>query len=85
MKTLTVAKAEPVHPKSVEGCLIYISDPLPNFSNEDWEEKSTEFFEGQAAAIVDALQENLPGGTFDAVLRELCKRKACLFRVPIYS
>ncbi len=82
MKTVIVAKAEGIEIYGAGDFTIEISGSIPNFG-EDWVEQSMEFFEEQASLIVDALQTHLPGGTLDAVLRELCKRKACLFRVPI--
>lgn len=41
-----------------------------------------EFYIGEARRLADALQNHLPGGTFDQLLAELCRRKASLFRVP---
>ena len=85
-KTIIVAKAAPdVVATVVEDCTIEICDPTPNFDGDDYPLTSLEFFEGQASVIVDALQTHLPGGTLDAVLRELCKRKACLLREAINS
>lgn len=90
MKTLTVCKAESLREAVTEDALIQISDPIPRFDFQlvtlpAWEQTVREFYEGQATVIVDVLQQHLPGGTLDAVLRELCKRKACLLRVPISS
>ena len=81
MKTVCVSKSESFRETITEDCRIDINSPIPIYSDSDWEEKSLAFFEIQATLIVDALQTHLPGGTLDAVLRELCKRKACLLRV----
>ncbi len=83
MKTIIVSKAESGRKTIAEDCTIFIQLPMPDFKDSDWAEKSLVFFEQQATEIVDALQDHLPGGTLDAVLRELCKRRACLLRVPI--
>ena len=83
MKTLIVAKAESSPSMPVDDCVIHINNSIPDFKGDDYVEKSLVFFEVQATVIVDALQTHLHGGTLDAVMRELCKRKACLFRVPI--
>ncbi len=83
METIFVSKAEYVPSTITRDCRIFITQPIPDFKGSDYVEKSLEFYEKQASKIVDALQAHLPGGTLDAVLRELCKRKACLFRGPI--
>ena len=85
MKSLIVCKAERTGVVQAEDRTIEISDPIPSFSDNAWEKNSMEFFEWQASQIVDALQASLPGGTLDAVLREMHKRKACLLRVPSSS
>ncbi len=87
MKTIIVSKGEGTPTSDVsdviELCVIQISERIPDYNCKDWAKQSLVFYEQQATVIVDALQFHLPGGTTDAVLRELCKRKACLFRVPI--
>ena len=83
MKTVCVSKAESFREKNTEDCVIHINRSIPGYEDSDWEKESLEFFEQEATEIVDALQNHLPGGTLDAVLRELCKRKACLLRVPM--
>ncbi len=37
----------------------------------------------QANALADALFNSLPGGTVDALLAEMLRRKASLFRIPL--
>lgn len=37
----------------------------------------------QAAALADAMLASLPGGTVDALLAELMRRRASLFSVPL--
>jgi hypothetical protein len=39
-------------------------------------------FADQARLLVDALITSLPGGTFDAILVEMMRRKVSLFVVP---
>ncbi len=85
MRELIVAKADSTAGVEVDDCTIGISIRVPDFEDGEWEKRSAEYFEGQATEIVNALQTHLPGRTFDAVLRELLKRRACLLRVPIGS
>lgn len=83
MKNLTVAKGESTGRIEVDDCTIVIEDPVPDVNDRDLFADPSEFFNGQASVIVDALQAHLPGGTFDAVLREMLNRKASLLRVPL--
>lgn len=46
-------------------------------------ESAKELYADQATKLVDALLESLPGGTVDAMLVELLRRKATLLRVPM--
>jgi len=40
-------------------------------------------YHGKAAEVVDALATHLPGGLFDAMFTEMCRRKASVLSVPL--
>lgn len=57
-------------------CLTTYGYP-PDFpTTDDVLERNKAFFSGEARKIVDALQDTMPGGLVDAILGELCRRKA---------
>lgn len=43
------------------------------------------FYEHQAASLYEALRNALPGGTFDELLALMMKKRASLFRVPLFD
>lgn len=46
-------------------------------------EDSREAYQEAARRLLDALGETIPGGLMDALLAELCHRKAVLLTVPL--
>ena len=65
----------------VPGVVIDISDAIPAFDGDGWEERSREFYQEQGRAMCDAMMRTLPGGTLDELLVALLTRKASFFRV----
>lgn len=60
-------------------------DRVPDESGPDWEKRWRAFYREQAKQMCDLLEASLPGGTYDALLAELCERKACILRVPYHG
>lgn len=88
MQQISICKAEGHTPNDpVEDLQVMVTESIPKFDFKDdtWENQTRDFYDDQATKLVDVFVKHLPGGTVDALLRELCKRKACLFRVPINS
>lgn len=79
---VTVAKADATAGVSRFGT-IAITEKIPQFEDSDWERRSSEFYDSQAAQIVDALAL-LPGATWDRVLLLMLERRASLLRVSIH-
>ena len=45
--------------------------------------EARQLYARQAATLADAMLASLPGGTIDALLAELMRRRASLFSVPL--
>lgn len=83
MKSIIVWKAQPpVKKEPVESVEIIISAEVPEMNSLQLQD---EVFEKDAILLCDALQNALPGGTFDRLLVEMMKRKVTHFVVPINS
>lgn len=75
METISICKAEPLGTE-VANVELRIQDPMPTFSialGRDVEREA--FFDQQAAKLLDALSSSLPGGTMDALLVRLLRRR----------
>ena len=81
MKTITIAKASPLRGQTIEDVTITITGEPPKFAGDDWQEQAHLWHECEAADIVNALRDSLPGGTLDAILAELLIHRASLLRV----
>jgi hypothetical protein len=82
MKTVSICKAEPLGAE-VPNVELRIQDPMPTFSialGRDTEREA--FFDQQAATLLDALTSSLPGGTVDALLVRLLRRRIDLLSIP---
>lgn len=78
-----LAKAAPVGKTlTVVDTVIMIDSEITEFG-PTWLGDAADFYEDQAAMLVDALIQSLPGGTLDRVLIRLMEHKASLFRVPL--
>lgn len=74
MKTVRAYRAQAARPdKPVEQVTIEIDDEIP---------ASGVAFEEQARTLASVLWETLPGGTIDALIAEMLKRRASKYRVP---
>lgn len=62
---------------------IAIGPQMPDHRGQGWEQRHRDLFTTDARALADVLHNNLPGGTFVALLAEMLDRKACLLRVPL--
>lgn len=84
MNKVKVRKAGSLRDLEVPNLIIEATEPTTDdmFNTKTWPQIQ-EFFDGEAKIIVDAMFTSLPGGTIDAVLRELLTRKACLLRVTL--
>lgn len=66
----------------IEPLTIVCEDPVPDLVEvEDYRA----FYQEAARRLLDALGETVPGGLMDALLAELCHRKAVLLWVPLAS
>lgn len=66
----------------VEPVLIQITEELPQFDRDNPLELLAARYSSQAISLANALEASLPGGTMDALLREMLKRRASLLVVP---
>ena len=84
MNKVKVRKAGSLRDLEVPNLIIEATEPTTDdmFNTKTWPQIQ-EFFDGEAKIIVDAMLTSLPGGTIDAVLREMLTRKACLLRVTL--
>jgi len=78
VKTVSVYRAQPVASDAVPQATIVIDDEIPPVTGVEGAQR---VFEEQGAALAAALWESLPGGTIDALLREMLLRRASLLRV----
>ncbi len=68
--------------------LIFDTD-VPNLSPvmgegaNSWIKRNRLMYAEQAKKILDELQLHIPGGLMDALLAEMCDRKASILRVPL--
>lgn len=70
--------------RETEPLAIFIDIPFPTLEDDDkWETELREFFTQEGKGIADALMLTLPGGTIDALLAELMRRRAGLLTVRI--
>ena len=78
VRAVAVYKAKPINPNQPTPSLaITAKDEIPNLDHlENYVERGQAIFRTDAAIIVDALYDSLPGGTLDQILRLLLERKA---------
>jgi len=69
--------------RETEPLKILIDLPFPELHIDKWETELREFFTLEGKGIADALMTTLPGGTVDALLAELMRRRAGLLTVRI--
>lgn len=82
MKRVVVHKAASITSRSpeVEGCIIEISEDLPEFSNETTWKGIESYYASEARMIADALFDHLPQGIFEPLLIELMQRRISIYR-----
>lgn len=81
-----IAKAHATAGVEIPDVTLSISGPVPEFTDDpQWIKKLGVFYESEAERIADALCKALPGGTLDALICNLLKRKASLLRVPMFD
>ena len=82
MKTVHIFRAQPViQAEPVEPVTIEIHEPIPDVDGIRSVRAAQERFAAQGVALADAIWETCPGGTIDALIAEMLKRRASLFRV----
>lgn len=75
---LSLAEGDSVAPLVIEAKTC----TLPKFTESDCVARYGRFYQSQAVPLVDALIHSLPGGTIDAVIAELFRRRSTIFAVP---
>jgi hypothetical protein len=83
VKAYHVHVATDVRDQPVLGMQLLAVAPTPKVTTENYVRVLTDVYERDAATIVGALFEHLPGGTVDRVLALLCARKASLLKVTL--
>ena len=78
MKTIKIAKAEPIGEKEVVPVTIVIDDQIPQNSYPVFNVDA--FYSRQAYKLARVLGNSLPQGTLDRLIINLMKRKASLYR-----
>lgn len=80
MKTVSVFKAQPMPRRpEIESARLLMEVELPDTADL---ETARGTYEAQAKLVLDVLVVTLPGGTMDALLVDLLRRKASLFVIP---
>lgn len=78
MKKIEIYHGQPIGNQKGEGLLIEIVKPFPDGNFEESPSK----FNNDSKKIEQALYEHVPGGTYDALLGLMLKRKSTVFVVP---
>jgi hypothetical protein len=81
VKTVGIHRAEPINGHGGEPTVISITELAPAFGPIGEVEVAVALWTEQGKRLADALYDSLPGGTLDALLAELFRRRASLFRV----
>lgn len=87
MKKIEIGKADGVGSLAVESITIVISKPLPNVSTEgqQYYKDSDKQFNEQATKLAEALQQVLPGGTWDRFVGVCVRRHASYLRTKAHG
>ena len=64
-----------------EAVALHLEIPVPDFKGPEFEREAHDFYRGAAIAFVDVLRDYAPQGFTDAVLGELCWRRASILKV----
>jgi hypothetical protein len=80
-RTVNVFKAASFHDRVTDTLTIVADDSMPEGKESDTPEEIRRVFERQGSAIVEAMWATLPGGTLDAVLFHLMKRRSSMLHV----
>ncbi len=81
MKTIEIYVGQPIGNDEVQPLAIILKNTFPDCKDKDWMEKSKSLFKSEAEKLEKILIDSLPGGTYDALLGEMLKRKASCFVV----
>ena len=83
MKKVYIYKAQGITASEpLEPVVIVLGEQVPNVVDL---EEARRIYEREAVKLADVLLSTLPGGTFDQLMDELMKRRATLFRVPLFE
>lgn len=74
MKTVNIFRAQGVGGEGVDGVTINIHQPMLDVPTE----KARAFFLSEGAALAEAIWTSCPGGTVDACIEALLRRRASL-------
>lgn len=75
-RTVNIYRAQPVGDHEAERVTICIHYPLPDVSSQH--PGTHDEFAAEATKLADALWASLPGGTIDALIAEMMRRRATL-------
>ena len=78
MNKISIHKAQPMGRQPILDKTIILSREMPD---PDTLQEMADLYAEDAKKIADALENTLPGGTFDRLLVELLTKKASLFKV----
>jgi hypothetical protein len=81
MKAVEIYVGQPIGNYEPEHIAIILKNTFPDCKDKDWLEKSKSLFKSDAEKLEKILLDSLPGGTYDALLGEMLKRKASSFVV----
>lgn len=82
LNIVSVFHASSTGSREVPALQIQATKPIPSMESLD---EARELHATQAARIADALFESLPGGTVDALLVEMMRRKASILSVTHHT
>ena len=79
-KVIHVSAFSPFRDQEPPDTTIVIRGEPPEFNGPDSLRQHQDFYERQAAEILDALYNSLPQGTFDRLGMAFMQKKVCLYR-----
>lgn len=83
MRTISgLPKAAPVGTsEEVELLTLVFDTEPPQITKDNYQQMYRQLYAVQASIILDAMEQHIPGGLYDALFAEMARRKASIFRV----
>ena len=83
LKLLRIFKAQDIGPSArTESLTIIMDEHVPDLSTATYRHRLEALYQADADKLADALNNALPGGTWDRLLVAMLKQKVCLLVIP---